>query len=152
MEAILSGSSSSFKSSAVEAQYEIVSPAAEGHVYSYARVPARHQKQGRKDLRQLYDDPDQNIEHHIQAFMQSQLPDSSMLPSMNVDYETSIQHRREHSKSPLTIQVVPPSMPKHSTLSQASGTSPGDMNGDSHEDVDVSTCPEVYKVMQPSPP
>lgn len=153
MEAILSGSSSSFKSSAVEAQYEIVSPAPEGHVYSYTRVPALHyQEQGKKDLRQLYDDPDQNIAPHVQASMQRQSLDNVL--SMATDFEkqeTSIPHRPVRSKSPLTIQVVPPSMGKYIKPPQATGTSPCGVEEDLYEDVDDTSGPEVYEVMHPSP-
>lgn len=155
MEAILSGSSSSFKPSTVEGQYEIVSPAAEGHVYSYTRVPARrHKEQGKKDLRELYDDPDQNVAPHIQASIQNQSPDNvSMMPSLATDFEkqeTSIPHRSARSKSPLTIQVASPLMQKHSKPPQATGTSPDDVEEGLYEDVDATTGPQLYEVMHPS--
>ena len=87
--------------------------------------------------------------------MQSQSVENvSMIPSMATDFEkqeTSIRHRRARSKSPLTIQVVPPSMPKHSKPPQATGTSPSDMEAGLYEVVDDNSGPEPYEVQHPSP-
>ena len=163
MEAISSDSSANFKPTATEPQYEPIiqgSSTEAGEAYSYARVSRsdlhhQPQLQERKDLKSLYDDPDDPIMTQAQIASQNR-PTTKLSP---LEYENPAKARRARarskspSKAPLATTervvpdnqaTVPPAGPRqgvHLTVSE---------DKDTYDDVDATASIDMYEDMSQS--